>query len=95
MKVIRFRRGAMIELLCRCKYFQVEKITLDTQRCRELAWFQTGSNSFHVLLCLEGCGCIRWDGGEQDFFRGDCIFVPAESVKFSLHGKAELLCVSC
>lgn len=95
MKVIRFRRGVMSELLCRCKYFQVEKIAVDTQRCRELAWFCTRSNSFQVLLCLEGCGCMRWDGGEKDFFRGDCIFVPAESVKYSMHGKAEFLCVSC
>lgn len=54
MKIIRFRSGTKIESLCRCKYFQVEKITVDTHRCKELARFKTGSNSFRILLCTEG-----------------------------------------
>lgn len=96
MKVIRFRQGTMIETICHCRYFQVEKITVDTNRSRELAWFRTRSNSFRVLLCLEGCGSLRWKDGENlDFFRGDCIFVPADSVDYCIHGKAKLLRVSC
>ena len=95
MSVIRFRKGIMIESLCHCKYFQVEKITVDTQRCKELAWFKTRSNSFRVLLCMEGCGSIRWHGGGMDFFRGDCVFVPADSVDYCIHGEAKLLRVSC
>lgn len=97
MKTVRFYKGAMIESLCQCKYFQTEKITLDTQRCRELAWFQAGENSFHVLLCLEGCGMIKWESNDEgmNFFRGDCIFVPADSVEYCLHGSAQLLRVSC
>lgn len=95
MRVIRFRKGIMIESLCHCKYFQVEKITVDTQRCKELAWFKTRSNSFCVLLCLEGCGSIRWKGSGLDFFRGDCVFVPADSVDYCIHGEAKMLRVSC
>ena len=95
-KVIRFRNGLMIESLCHCKYFQVEKVTVDTQRCRELAWFKTRANSFRVLLCLEGCGVLSWGGGRQfNFFRGDCIFVPADSVDYCIHGSAVMLRVSC
>ncbi len=95
MHTMRFRRGVMIESVSHCKYFQVEKVTLDTQRCRELTSFQTRNDTFRILLCIEGCGTISWDGGSLDFFRGDCIFVPADSIKYSAHGKAELLRVSC
>ena len=95
-KVIRFRKGLMIESLCHCKYFQVEKVTVDTQRCRELAWFKTRANSFRVLLCLEGCGVLSWGSKDQfNFFRGDCIFVPADSVDYNIHGSAVMLRVSC
>lgn len=95
MHTMRFRRGVMIESVSQCKYFQVEKVTLDTQRCRELTSFQTRNDTFRILLCIEGCGTIFWDGGSLNFFRGDCIFVPADSVIYSAQGKAELLRVSC
>jgi len=100
MHVFRFREGVMIEKLYDCKYFNVEKVFLDTQRCRKHARFKTRKNSFRVLLCIEGCGTISWNdesGNEtrMDFFRGDCIFVPADSVEYKAHGKAELLRIGC
>lgn len=95
MHTMRFRRGVMIESISQCEYFQVEKITLDTQRCRELTSFKTRTDTFRILLCIEGCGTIFWDGGSLNFFRGDCIFVPADSVEYSAHGQAELLRISC
>jgi len=100
MHVFRFREGVMIEKLYECKYFNVEKVFLDTQRCRKHARFKTRKNSFRVLLCIEGCGTISWNdesGNEtrMDFFRGDCIFVPADSVEYKAHGKAELLRIGC
>jgi len=30
-----------------------------------------------------------------NFFKGDCMFVPAESIPLQIHGKAEILDVSC
>lgn len=98
MEVVRFRPGTMIELLCRCPWFQVEKITVDTQRCRGLARFKAKPNTFRALLCIEGCGTISWgDTADErlNFFRGDSIFVPANSVEYSVHGMAQLLRVSC
>lgn len=98
MEVVRFRHGTMIEQLCACPWFQVEKITVDTQRCRELARFKTNPNSFRALLCIEGCGTLSWGSGADErlhFFRGDCIFVPANSVEYRVHGMAQLLRVSC
>lgn len=100
MRVFRFRQGVMIEKLYQCKYFTAEKVILDTQRCRGHAHFKTRPNSFRVLLCIEGCGTFMWkdeSGNEirKDFFRGDCIFVPADSVEYEVHGKAELIRVGC
>ena len=96
MRVLRYRKGYATELLCRCKYFQVERMIMNTERHREMADLQTGSNSFEVLLCTEGCGTLFTESGEFiHFFRGDCIFVPANSEALKLHGKAQLLKVSC
>lgn len=96
MRVLRYRKGSAIELLCRCRYFQVERMLLNTEHCREMVDYQTQENSFQVLLCLKGCGSLFMEGAEHiDFFKGDCIFVPAMSVPMKLHGRAQMLVVSC
>lgn len=96
MRVLKYQPGCALELLCRCKYFQVERQLINTERCRQMADFQTGSNSFQVLLCTRGCGVLFGEDGEFiNFFKGDCIFIPANSIPMKLHGKAQLLKVSC
>ncbi len=96
MRVLKYRRGCASEFLCRCKYFQVERLLINTERCREMAGLQTGSNSFEVLLCVGGCGVLfEEDGDFINFFKGDCIFLPADSVPLKLHGRAQFLRVGC
>lgn len=95
MRVLKYRNGGASELLTRCKYFQVERLLQNTEVSREMMDFQTGNNSFHVLLCTDGCGVMFGDGVLIPFFEGDCMFVPAESVSLKIHGKAQLLNVSC
>jgi len=96
MRVLRYTRGMASELLCRCKYFQVERNVLNTEIAKKMVETGTASNSFCVYVCLEGCGVIYLEEGETlNFFKGDTIFVPAESVKMRLHGKAQLLKVTC
>lgn len=94
MRVLKYHPGYASELLSRCKYFQVERLLLNTES-RKLATFQTLSNSFHVLLCVEGCGNISGEDVHINFFKGDCVFVPADSALLKLHGQAQLLNVSC
>jgi len=94
MRVLKYHSGYASELLTRCKYFQVERILLNTEN-RKLASFQTGNNSFHALLCVDGCGTMLGDGVDIPFFKGDCIFVPANSIPLILHGQAQILNVSC
>lgn len=95
MRVLKYRNGGASELLTRCKYFQVERLLLNTEVSREMMDFRTGSNSFHALLCTDGCGVMFGDDVLIPFFKGDCMFVPAESVPLKIHGKAQLLNVSC
>ena len=96
LRVKKFKKGYATELLCRCKYFQVERMLLNTERVRTMAELQTGSNSFEVLLCTDGCGTIYWEnGGMLNFYRGDCIFIPANSVELKLQGQAQILRIGC
>lgn len=96
MRVLKFKNGYATELLGRCAYFQVERMLLNTETCRNMASFQTDGGSFQVLLCLNGCGVLYWNDGQMlNFYKGDCIFIPADSVVFKLHGKAQFLKVNC
>ena len=95
MRVLKYRNGTASELLTRCKYFQIERFLLNTEVQRDLATFRTEKNSFHVLLCFDGCGVLFGEGISIPFFKGDCIFVPADSMDLKLHGKAQLLNISC
>lgn len=90
MRVLKYKPGCASELLCRCQYFEVHRMLLNTERCRELVSYQTDRTSFRVLLCIGGCGSILYKDGSLPYFKGDCIFFPAESA-VKIHGKAEFL----
>ena len=96
LHVLRYTQGCASEILCRCKYFQVERLLVNTERCRAMMSFQTDSLSFQVLLCIGGCGSLHFRETESlHFFKGDCIFIPANSVPIKIHGDAQFLKVSC
>ncbi len=94
MRVLKYRPGCAYEMLGRCKYFQAERLLLNTEN-RLSADFKTGPNSFHVLLVTDGCGNLSGPGVHMNFFKGDCIFVPADSDELKLHGQAQIINVSC
>lgn len=95
LRVHNYKKGFSSELLCRCQYFEVHKEEINTESCKEMFEFKTQSNSFHVLLCIKGCGTMITDKERIEFFKGDCIFVPANSVQIKIHGIANLLNISC
>ena len=97
MKVYKYRPGRATQLLARCKYFQTERMIVNTERIKDLAEFKTDSSTFQVLLCYSGCGTILDVdyGTSSNFFKGDCIFVPANSSLLKIHGKAEFLRIKC
>ena len=92
LRVLKYRQGCASELLCRCKYFEVYRMLVNTERCRKLVGYQADSISFRVLLCINGCGSVHTEDGDFfEFFKGDCIFFPANSIKIRIHGKAQFL----
>lgn len=92
VRVLQYRPGIAEELLCRCKYFEVCRMLVNTER-RQKVYFRADSISFRVLLCMNGCGVIRWENGSLNIYKGDCVFFPADSVRVSFHGQMQMLCV--
>lgn len=90
MRVLRYQPGMARELLCRCKYFEVHRMLMNTTHRQKLT-FSADTLSFRVLLCIEGQGSMEFEGESLDFRKGDCIFVPADSVVCELSGSAHFL----
>lgn len=90
LRVLKYRQGVASELLCRCRYFEVYRMIVNTER-RQKVHYRADAVSFRVLLCVNGCGMIRFENTEIIFYKGDCIFVPADSVMLRIHGQAQFL----
>lgn len=104
IRVLRYQPGCASEFLCRCKYFQVERLLINTTPAHAAPECATTEHSFQVLLCLEGSGDIIYkenrnltscDNKKLPFAKGSCVFVPADSVPLQLEGKAQILKISC
>ncbi len=89
---IRYYAGCAREVLCRCKYFEAERIRLQTR-----FEFSVYDTSFQIILCVDGSGeiCNVEGGTAVPFMKGDCLFLPADAGRFEVSGKAELLKVRC
>ena len=82
-------------ILNRCKYFQTERLLINTERTREYMEFSELTETFQVLLCTDGCACMHAGDASLDIFKGDCIFIPAGEQTIKLHGMAQFLKVRC
>lgn len=90
LRVLKYRQGMASELLTRCKYFEVYRMIVNTER-RQKVHYQADEIGFRVLLCVNGCGTISYENGSITFYKGDCIFVPADSETLAIHGQAQFL----
>ena len=90
MRVLRYQPGCARELLCRCRYFEVYRMLVNTER-RQKVTFRADPVSFRVLLCVDGCGTVSFGSRIYNIYKGDCLFVPADSVEMCLHGQLQLL----
>lgn len=90
LRVLKYRQGVASELLTRCKYFEAYRMLVNTER-RQTVHYRADELAFRVLLCISGCGTITFEGGEIAFYKGDCVFVPADSVMLTIHGQAQFL----
>lgn len=92
-RMVHYYPGCSRELLCRCQYFETERIQVTKGFS-----FSVLDTSFQVLLCLEGSGGIEVNDGATRpvrFTKGDCIFLPAGLGRCHMLGEATLLKVRC
>lgn len=90
LRVLRYRSGVASELLCRCKYFEVYRMIVNTER-RQVVHYRADEVSFRVLLCVNGCGTMSFNEESINIYKGDCVFFPADSEKVSIHGQLQFL----
>lgn len=90
LSVLNYDRGVASELLCRCKYFEVFRMIVNTER-RQTVRYRADEVNFRVLLCVNGCGTISYDNETIKVYKGDCIFFPADSVTADIHGQMQFL----
>ena len=98
LRVLQYKPGYASELIGRCKYFQVERVLINTERIRNMAEVDASPESFETLLCIDGCADMFSMDDRNSFiniFKGDCVFIPAGSERYKLHGKAEFLKIRC
>lgn len=96
VRVMNYRQGYAREFLARCKYFEIYRLRVHTERIRNPETFWADESSCRIILCLRGCGCMIYSQSGQlnsalRLFRGDCVFIPANSVQIQFHGSMEML----
>ncbi len=99
LRVLRYGPGVARELLSRCKYFEVNRMLVNTER-RQDVFYESDELSFKVLLCFDGCGTVCYEDEDErrhyiDIYKGDCLFVPANSRKLKLNGRFDFLDIRC
>ena len=94
LRVLNYKVGIASELLCRCKYFEVRRMLVNTER-KQTVIYRADELSYRILLCVKGCGVLSFGEGEPketiEVYKGDCIFVPADSEEIRLHGQMQFL----
>lgn len=91
-RAVHYYYGCSRELLCRCKYFETERIQV-----KKGFSFSVLETSFQVLLCIDGEGGLETDGSNRPlrFKKGSCIFLPANLGRCHVIGECDLLKIRC
>ena len=92
-RMVKHYPGCSREILCRCKYFETEKIQVTKGFS-----FSVRAESFQVLMCLDGYGQVETMDADQKpmrFCKGETLFLPAGLGRCLVVGDAELIKVRC
>ena len=73
-------------LLAACQYFAAERV-----RCQSSWQRDTRSESFHILLCIEGALTVRANEIHVDLIPGQAALVPGSLPAFRLEGRGVVL----
>lgn len=92
-RIVKHYPGCSRELLCRCKYFEVERIQVT-----KAFSFSVLEESFQVIMCLDGEGQIEtMDENLKPvrFVKGRTLFLPAGLGRCLVVGDATVLKIRC
>lgn len=90
-RMVKYYPGCSRELLCRCKYFETERIQVTKGFS-----FSVMENSFQVLMCLDGYGQVEVDGDKPvRFSKGETVFLPAGIGRCLIIGDTSVLKIRC
>ena len=92
-RIVRHYPGGSIELLCRCKYFEADRIQVSKGFT-----FSVTKSSFQVLMCLDGYGQIETMDADLKpirFVKGETMFLPAGIGRCLVIGDTVLLKIRC
>lgn len=91
-RVTHYFPGSSRELLCRCKYFEAERIGVT-----KAFNFSVTDTSFQVLLCIEGGGYLTAEqtSRKMPVSKGDCVFLPAGLGTCCLAGASIWMKIRC
>lgn len=92
-RLVKYYPGCSRELLCRCQYFETERIQVTKGFS-----FSVREESFQVLMCLSGYGQIEMMDAEQKpmrFSKGETMFLPAGIGRCLVIGDATVLKIRC
>lgn len=92
-RLVKHYPGCSRELLCRCKYFEAERIQVTKGFT-----FSVREESFQVLMCLDGYGQVETMDADQKpmrFCKGETMFLPAGIGRCLVVGDATVLKIRC
>lgn len=92
-RLVKHYPGCSRELLCRCKYFEAERIQVTKGFS-----FSVREESFQVLMCLDGYGQVETMDADQKsmrFCKGETMFLPAGIGRCLVVGDATVLKIRC
>lgn len=92
-RLVKHYPGCSRELLCRCKYFETERIQVTKGFS-----FSVREESFQVLMCLDGYGQVETMDADQKpmrFCKGETLFLPAGLGRCLVVGDATVLKIRC
>lgn len=92
-RMVKYYPGCSRELLCRCKYFETERIQVTKGFS-----FSVREESFQVLMCLDGYGQVETMDADQKpmrFCKGETIFLPAGLGRCLVVGDTTVLKIRC
>ena len=92
-RLVKHYPGCSRELLCRCKYFETERIQVTKGFS-----FSVKEESFQILMCLDGYGQVETMEADQKpvrFCKGETMFLPAGLRRCLVVGDTMVLKIRC